>query len=56
MTPRARADETTLALRRQGFEQGSSFSHWPHEANVSASKPGVGYAPIELTEEQRALL
>ena len=54
--PFLNAPDMTLELRRQGFEKGSSFSHWPHEANVSADKPGVGYAPIELTEEQRALL
>jgi len=55
MTPRSKANDYVLNERKQGFEEGMGFSHWPHEINITAhSRPG--YKPIDLTKEQRNLL
>lgn len=60
MTPRARASSSVLHARRVGFATGRTFNHVPHEAGTSSGtvqSTAIGeYAPIELTQEQRALL
>ena len=65
MTPRAKASEEVLAARLKGFQAGSGFSHWPHEAastglgnsdgrNVTWSRDT--YKPPDLTAPQRRVL
>jgi len=60
MTPRAWASERVLNARIKGFQRGENFNHSPHEAGTSSGTvKGVrkrGLKPIELSEEQRALL
>lgn len=60
MTPRAWASEAVLKARRRGFQRMENFNHSPHEAGTSTgtimARPKRGLQPIELTEEQRALL
>jgi hypothetical protein len=55
MLPRKTASEATLEGRKNGFAMGAGFSHWANELHVSGGGR-AGYQPIELTEEQRALL
>ena len=65
MTPRAKASEEVLAARLKGFQAGSGFSHWPHEAastglgnsdgrNITWSRDT--YKPPDLTAPQRRVL
>ena len=60
MVPRAWASEAVLANRRQGFLEGKTFNHSPHEAGTSSGTVTATrkfkYVPIELTDAQRALL
>mmetsp|Transcript_5629 Transcript_5629/g.6991 ORF Transcript_5629/g.6991 Transcript_5629/m.6991 type:complete len:376 (-) Transcript_5629:127-1254(-) len=39
MTPRSFASNKILETRRRGFENGSTFTHWPHEAVVTNRIP-----------------
>jgi hypothetical protein len=55
MTPRSKASKMTLQKRKQGFQEGKGYSHWPHELHVTAHG-GPGHVPITLTAEQEALL
>ena len=56
MSPAARASAEVLAERTEGFAEGATFTHWPHEATVARWGGGTGYAPITLSAAQRALL
>jgi len=56
MTPRSKASPAVLEARRAGFEQGACFSHWPHEAEITARAAPGKYTPIELTDDQKKLL
>ena len=65
LTPREKASQEVLQERLLGFQAGSGFSHWPHEAastglgntdgrNISWSRGR--YRPLELSPQQRAVL
>eukprot|EP00308_Calcidiscus_leptoporus_P022291 CAMPEP_0119377218 /NCGR_PEP_ID=MMETSP1334-20130426/43772_1 /TAXON_ID=127549 /ORGANISM="Calcidiscus leptoporus, Strain RCC1130" /LENGTH=345 /DNA_ID=CAMNT_0007396047 /DNA_START=105 /DNA_END=1142 /DNA_ORIENTATION=+ len=60
MTPRARASDEVLSLRRAGFAAGESFNHCPHEAGTSSGtirrRLPRACARAELSEKQQALL
>lgn len=60
MTPRERASDKVLDLRRAGFASGESFNHCPHEAGTSSGtikrKLPRACARAQLTEQQQALL
>ena len=65
MSPRAKASKEVLDTRTVGFQSGLGFSHWPHEAHISAMGNTDGanitweakqYKPLELTPEQRRVL
>jgi hypothetical protein len=44
-----------LERRKQGFERGIGFTHWPDETRIT-SYANRNYKPIQLTPEQLALL
>ena len=65
MTPRAKASQKVLDTRTAGFQSGVGFSHWPHEAHLSAMGNTDGanitweakqFKPLELTPQQRRVL
>jgi hypothetical protein len=55
MVPRSRASPEVLERRKQGFQQGLGFTHWPNEVRVT-SYADSKYKPIELTQAQLQLL
>mmetsp|Transcript_44384 Transcript_44384/g.87709 ORF Transcript_44384/g.87709 Transcript_44384/m.87709 type:complete len:192 (-) Transcript_44384:249-824(-) len=55
MTPACKAEPSVLGTRRRGFERGSTFTHWPHEARVARSGRGNVTLP-ELTPQQLSLV
>uniref|UniRef100_A0A7S4JAC9 Phytanoyl-CoA dioxygenase n=1 Tax=Odontella aurita TaxID=265563 RepID=A0A7S4JAC9_9STRA len=60
LTPRAKASQKVLQLRRKGFENGISFNHCPHEAGTSTgtiqAKRKKGCKKFDLTESQLKVL
>merc|ERR1711871_1876721 len=60
MTPKSRASEEVLRVRREGFEKGRCFNHTPHEAGTSSgtlkSPVQSDYRPCKLTSEQHQLI
>lgn len=57
MTPRSFARKNTLDIRQRGFNNGVTFSHWPHEAVITnRSNKTNEYIPIELTNRVRELI
>jgi ectoine hydroxylase-related dioxygenase (phytanoyl-CoA dioxygenase family) len=39
MVPRSKANLTTINKRKQGFEEGKGYSHWPHQLHVCSCYP-----------------
>ena len=60
MVPRLRASPECLAARRQGFMDGITFNHSPHETGSSSGTVFClkrrGYNPPQLTDAQASLL
>ena len=53
MTPKNLAPKGVLAARKNGFEKGCTFTHWPHEAILTgmwSSAAGSTYTKIELPQ------
>eukprot|EP01121_Diplochlamys_sp_Union-15-3_P020787 TRINITY_DN8209_c0_g1_i4.p1 TRINITY_DN8209_c0_g1~~TRINITY_DN8209_c0_g1_i4.p1 ORF type:complete len:318 (+),score=51.19 TRINITY_DN8209_c0_g1_i4:37-954(+) len=55
MLPRHTASKDVLEVRREGFEKGYGFSHWPNGSDITSTAKD-DYKPIQLTPEQLALL
>lgn len=55
MTPRNKASDETLRLRRAIFNEGKTTNHWPHAPRVQ-NQVSLGYVPIELSPAQEALI
>merc|ERR1712151_181252 len=56
MTERRRASDEVQRRRREGFDNGETFNHCPHEAGTSSGTvPGRFSHSVTLTEAQRAL-
>jgi hypothetical protein len=59
MTPKSLASQGILAARRNAYKKGCTFTHWPHEAIMTAMWPstsGVPYSPVELPEHMQDLI
>lgn len=53
MTPKALASPGVLRAREKGYQKGCTFTHWPHEAIMTAMYPPpsgsrTAYQPVEL--------
>ena len=53
MTPKALASPGVLRAREKGYQKGCTFTHWPHEAIMTAMFPRSSgsseeYQPVEL--------
>jgi hypothetical protein len=55
MTPRELASPGILKARQKGFQKGTTFTHWPHEAIMTAMSP-AGYVPVELLSRALELI
>ena len=65
MTPRVWASQEVLRERERGFQAGTGFTHWPHEAVSSVVKNTDGrnitwttdqHKPLTLNTQQRTVL
>lgn len=57
MTPRALASKAVQRSRHQGYRQGNTFNHWPHEARKTNSGAGdTDYSPVSLSERVGELI
>eukprot|EP00051_Salpingoeca_urceolata_P012261 m.152094 g.152094 ORF g.152094 m.152094 type:complete len:256 (-) comp17430_c0_seq5:151-918(-) len=62
MTPREKASEEVLELRRRAVREGLTLTHWPHEFSVHGMGDSGGsaihasYTPPDLTPEMQALV
>lgn len=55
MTPRELASEVVLKKRQRGFQQGYTFTHWPHEAVVTFLGSSE-HIPVELPARVKELI
>jgi len=57
MTPLKRLTRSVAEKRKNAYYKGDTTSHWPEECNVNGRRNvRDSYSPIELTEEQKALI
>lgn len=57
MTPKILASSGILKAREKGFKKGCTFTHWPHEAIMTAMYPhGSEYVPVELSARAMELI
>lgn len=54
MTPRSFATLDILKRRKRGYENGHTFTHWPHEARITSISPKTSVC--KLSSSQKALI